>query len=472
MNQRPHVRRQMFHHSGAAAVALLLAATGLAPAAALAAGETNPRVALGGFRGPQAARMRDAVEGALLRRYFVVPESIIAEAARQSGGRLRSDEDFAAVGKSLNVNAFLSATVRKQKTWQVDMVVRKGDTGQPIGRFAWSDSRIKSLAASLARSTPTRLRALMSADVVARRADTEAAVMASPQAEPPPPAPKHDTAAAATRAGGDDQDDEDDADTDAGPAQTDDHHPAVPAPANRKIPYMEFSVGGRVFNRSVTYSDNVSGLRAYKLSGATAISADIVLHPLASFGETARTWQAGLGLTGNLTYGVGVSSKAEGGASASTSVHGYEVGMHQQIVFGSLDLIPRVGYMADTFIANVGTDSPDVSYHSLRVGLATRVAVTSQTTIRASIDYLHVLSAGPLNDDARFPRATVRGLDASIGLSYRLSDSFEVDVQGALRRYGIDTKVTRGDPLIVGGAVDQYLSFVTGLTYNPTLGGP
>src|SRR4051812_42274592 len=222
MNRLPHPGRRILHRPGPGALLLLLAATALAPAAGFAAGEANQRVALGSFRGPQAARVRDAVEGALLRRYFLVPESMVAEAARQSGGLLRSDEDFAAVGKSLRVKAFVSATVRKQKSWQVDMVVRKGDTGQPIGQFAWADSHIKSLAASLARSTPKRLRALMSADIAARGAGTEAAVVASPRTEPPSPPAKKEAGAATNDAPADavteDDDDDDDHDDSRAPA--------------------------------------------------------------------------------------------------------------------------------------------------------------------------------------------------------------------------------------------------------------
>lgn len=460
MNDCNYFRRSIAHRRAPGWLALLTA-TVLAPVEALAASEISERVALGSFRGPHAARVRDAVEGALLRRYYLVPESMVTEAARQSGGGLRSDEDFAAVGKTLNVKAFVSATVSKQKGWQVEMMIRQGATGQPIGRFAWSDRRINDLAASLARSTPQRLRAVMSDGIVARQADAPAAVVSSareadaPEAvvsssprKGPPPAKK--------------EDDDDDSEGDSDPVS----HAGT-------IPYFELGLGGRVFNRSLSYRDNVSGLPGYKLSGASGAAIEAALNLFAGFRQTAGTWQAGLGLTVNFNYGLAVGSTVNGGAGSSpTNVFGYELGLRDQIGVGSGFVIPHVGYVVDSFSANIaGANSPDVSYHSLRVGLGVRLTPTSHTSIRASVDYLDVLSAGALNGDDRFPRATVQGLDLSLGGAYQFAESFEVQLQGSLRRYGIDTKVTPADPLVVGGAIDQYLSMTMGVTYRPALTG-
>jgi hypothetical protein len=133
--------------------------------------------------------------------------------------------------------------------------------------------------------------------------------------------------------------------------------------------------------------------------------------------------------------------------------------------------MPHAGYMVDTFVANASTASPDVRYRSVRVGLATRLALSSRFMMRALADYLHVLSAGPLNGVDRFPRATVQGVDVSLGVGYAFVESLEAQLQVGLRRYGIDMKARPNDQLIVGGAVDQYLSMTMGVTYRPTLAG-
>jgi hypothetical protein len=444
--QQARARRRLLPtHAAPALLAFVLSAAALAPTEVLAASEISERVALGAFRGPQATRVRDAVENALLRRYYLVPESMVAEAARKSGVRLKSDQDFAAVGKTLNVKVFVSATVRRQKNWRVEMVVRKGETGQPVGRFDWSDRRIDSLAASLARSTPKRLRALMSDQVVVAEATGAAAtVSASPE-------PVSETSVA----------DEENVIAES-----------TPQPARPTQPYMELGVGGRVFNRSLSYTDNVSGLPGYHLDRAMAISLDMALHPFAAASSTAGSGWAGIGLTGAINYALGVDTSIDGTVGRSrTEVHGYEVGLRHRIAWGIAELMPHAGYMVDTFVANASATSPDVSYRSVRAGLGARLALSSRIMIRASADYLHVLSAGPLNGDNRFPRATVRGVDLTMGVGYTFVDSLEAQLQVGLRRYGIDMKARPDDQLIVGGAVDQYLSMTMGVTYRPTLGG-
>src|SRR4051794_38705019 len=89
----------------APALALVAGVLGSSPAhAALPEAGNNQRVVLRAFRGPQAARVKDAVESALLLRYSLVPDSMVTEAARRSGGRLLTDQDYAAVAKTLNVH--------------------------------------------------------------------------------------------------------------------------------------------------------------------------------------------------------------------------------------------------------------------------------------------------------------------------------------------------------------------------------
>src|SRR3954449_12574178 len=99
------------------ALAAVVGMVALAPA--VEAADLSQRVAIGVFRGPQAGRVQDAVESALLRRYFLVPESAVVDAARKTGVRLQTAQDFAQVARNLNVQAFVTATVRKQRVWTV-----------------------------------------------------------------------------------------------------------------------------------------------------------------------------------------------------------------------------------------------------------------------------------------------------------------------------------------------------------------
>jgi hypothetical protein len=416
----------------AVGAALLLGA--LTPVTAQA-GSMNQRVAIGVFRGPQAARVQDAVEGALLRRYFLVPDSEVAAAARKSGVRLQRDQDFAEVARSLNVQAFVTATVKKQRNWTVQMVVRKGATGEAVGRYDFSERKIETLAAAIARSTPRRLQTVLSPKAAAApRLEAEA----EPEGEIKTSAPSL-------------------------PVES----PEYPDDAVAPRPFFEFAVGARMFSRTMSYVDNFSGLPGYRLARASAMTADMAFHPLALI-PGAGTLVSGFGLTGGVTYAVGVGTQGTSAGPARTEVYGYEAGVRQRIPVKIVDLIPHVGYMQDVFVASGAELAPDVRYRVVRAGLGMRLAFSDRAAVRGSADYLHVLDAGPLTGD-RFPRATVQGVDLNLGAGYMFTDTLEAQVSVGLRRYGFDMKVQQGDTLIAGGAVDEYMSMTVGVAYRPSL---
>jgi hypothetical protein len=458
--------------SGSGLLAALLAAA----AAPAAASDLAQRVAIDSFRGPQGAVVQDAVESALLRQYYLVPDAQVLEAARKSGVRLRSDEDFAEVGRSLNVAAFVTATVKRNKNWRVEMVVRNGETGEAVARYDVTNRRLDGLAATLARSTPHRLQVLLAnrSTDSADDEDTEVRVKARPPArarsrqqdddadgdKAPGPARKPNKAQS-------DKDKEDDVE-----AETSDEKPRDLPSANLPRPYLELGAGGRVFSRSMTFTDNFSNIPAYRLDRATAITIEMAFHPFALAESTRDDWIAGFGLTGNVTYAMGITTEETGSdGRARTDVHGYELGVRYRAALGPVDIVPRGGYLAETFAANVGTVAPDVDYRVIRAGMGLQLALSRQAFMRASADYLYVLTAGRLNDADRFPRAVTRGVDLTMGAGYAFSDSVELFVAVGLRRYGFDLKVQPGDSLIAGGALDEYVSMTMGLTYRPTLGG-
>ena len=416
----------------APALALLSVAIGF-PAQAAPEG-ANHRVVLRAFHGPEAARVKVAVETALLLGYSLVPESMVIEAARRSGGRLLTDQDFAAVARTLNVQAFVSATVRKQQDWQVAMVVRKGDTGQAVARYDYSGRRIDALAASVARRTPKRLRILLAGgpDLAPPAVDEVVQVRA----------------------------------VDVRPAP--EGSPAPIAVGAREQPFLEISVGTRVFNRSMSFAQNVNGLPGYRLDGGTGLATEMALHPFGASSATASSWAAGIGLFGavNLSFGIGTQVDATG-IPSRTDAYGYEAGLRYRIAAGAFDLLPHGSYLVDNFVAS-GDLSPNVHYQVLRGGLGTRVALSSRFSLRASLDYLHVLSAGALTSTT-FPHASANGLDVSLGAGYEIGKTFEVQASASLRRYGFDMRSRPGDAFVAGGASDQYLSMIVGIAYRPSL---
>jgi hypothetical protein len=425
----------------APALALLSVALGASSARAAAETGNNQRVVLRAFHGPQAGRVKDAIESALLLRYSLVPDSMVTEAARRSGGRLLTDQDFASVAKTLDVQAFVSATVRKQQDWRIEMVVRKGDTGQAVARYDWSGRRLDALAASVARNTPRRLRVLLAGKTDVEPPAADAVVQAHADA------PR----ASASDGGGEPS------------TATSARDPAL------ERPFLEISVGSRVFSRSMAFAQNVNGLAGYRLDRGAGLAADMALHPFGASAATAGTWAAGLGLYGtvNLSLGIGTQVDASG-VPSKTDTYGYEMGVRYRITAGIFDVLPRGSYMVDSFVTS-GDQSPNVHYQVLRAGVATRAALTARFSLRASLDYLHVLSAGALTSTT-FPHASANGVDLAFGAGYEIGKTFEIQASAALRRYGFDMRSQPGDAVVAGGASDQYLSMVIGVAYRPSLG--
>lgn len=460
---------------------VLLAAAVAWPGAAVAR-ELGQRVAIGAFRGPRAWALQDAVEGALMRRYALVPETLVIEAARQAGVRLRSNDDFAEVARALNVRAFVSATVTKERDWRVQMEVRKGDTGEIIAHYDWSDPRIDALTASLARSTPKRLRTLLASELhppppepdepmLVKASTAEDAVLARParlralQATKVATARREPDAEVRARPSEEDDDVDDDdkrADDDGEGDEAVDTTPARP--------YLELAVGGRLFSRSMSFADNINNVPGYQLDRAAAVTLDVALYPFALGDTTRATWAAGLGVTANVKYALGIGTQVSGAdGRARTEVHGYQLGARYRAAIGIVDLIPHVDYAVETFLANVADLSPDVGYRAVAMGMLARLAITRELSLRFGSDYLYVMSAGPLTSPDRFPRATAHGVDLSVGGGYGISEALEVQLSLGMRRYGFDMHAQPGDAPLAGGAIDEYVFTTLGLAYRPAL---
>jgi hypothetical protein len=103
----------------------------------------------------------------------------------------------------------------------------------------------------------------------------------------------------------------------------------------------------------------------------------------------------------------------------------------------------------------------------VRGGVDARVAVTPEFSVGAGAGYRYVLNqAGPVNQD--FPHLTVAGVDAGVRAAYAFTSNIEARLLADVRRYFYDMHSIRGDTLIAGGAVDQYLSvaFLLALTLD------
>jgi hypothetical protein len=410
-----------------------VAGTTLAPAAL--AGEI-PRVAVDRFRGPQAARIQGAVETGLVGRYYVVPDFNIAEVARRKGIGLVVDDEFATVGKALDVQAFVSAQIQKRSNWQVALLVRRGDTGAPMGRILVTDRRLDRLERQLTQRTSRRLQALLA------RTGGVVDVDAGPGEAPSlsEKAPVEEEAEESGGGGG-----------------------GTPGEV------LTVSLDGRLFTRSFSYAQNLTGLPEYKLGQAFATALDVSFHPGALFAPAA----APLGIIGSLEYGMGVGSRVSATENRrSSDVSAYSVGLEFRLRFGAHELTPQASYGARSFTTGeAGPRVPDVRYKLLNAGMATRLQVMSRLALLGQAAFVHVLDAGPLMEPGRFTRATVRGLEAQLGVSFAMAEVLELRATGGMRRLGFDMNAQPGDAWVAGGAIDQTVWGGLGLVYRPRAGG-
>ena len=61
---------------------------------------------------------------------------------------------------------------------------------------------------------------------------------------------------------------------------------------------------------------------------------------------------------------------------------------------------------------------------------------------------------------------TGSGIDAELGAAWKVGGPVTLEARADMRRYFFSMNPEVGDELIVGGAVDQYLAFVAGLTIS------
>jgi hypothetical protein len=83
--------------------------------------------------------------------------------------------------------------------------------------------------------------------------------------------------------------------------------------------------------------------------------------------------------------------------------------------------------------------------------------------LTAYAGYLFVLSAGEITSPEYFPRANANGVEAGLGLGVQLLGTVEARLNVDARRYIFGLNPEPGDPLVAGGAADDYLSLTLGI---------
>jgi hypothetical protein len=207
--------------------------------------------------------------------------------------------------------------------------------------------------------------------------------------------------------------------------------------------------------RNFGYVDRLtSTLRPYNLTAAPLAAVSAELYPLARTGTPVLK---DFGATVDYAMAFGLASADSAGTSVSTSWSAFDLGVRERILLGRsviLGLHGGYGEIDYTFSGALNTTAelPSVQYRFVRGGMDGRVALGA-VAVSLSGSYLGVLSTGPMG--SYFGRATVGGVEGSLGVSHAFGHGFELAAEFAYTRFFYTLNPEPGDAYVAGGALDQ-----------------
>ncbi|HEX3696913.1 MAG TPA: hypothetical protein VH374_16170 [Polyangia bacterium] len=432
------------------------------------------RVGIPRFEGQQEALIRKVVMQVVKGKGFeLVRSREIDEAAKSAGISLDSNDSFQTLAKNMALSAIVTGEVGKKKA---KLTVRNGADGSVAGDAAFAGANPKKLAVEVAKNFWRRL-----GSSIEHGKAPSGAKKPSKAAAPAAAEDNEDDKEAAAAAAGNDEEDKDKDKSEEKAAKSEEKSSSESNAEEEKpkkkrhnaeeessggggggLRYLDVAVGVHIFNRSLTYNEDISGaLRPDKLT-APAPAFNLVWYPGAA-GSTEGPL-ANIGLDANVEWGFGLKSGTSDGKSYPTTYHDYNVGLRYRFPFGEGGEFAISGTGGEhAFRLGSGTNAPrsdlvlpDTIYHYIRGGLFVRVPA-GPASVFVGAGYRFVLSPGQIKD-VYFKNLSVGGIDAQAGLGYHLTPTIEVRAGVDLRRYFYDFKVTADSMYKVGGAIDQYIA--------------
>lgn len=221
---------------------------------------------------------------------------------------------------------------------------------------------------------------------------------------------------------------------------------------------LDVQLGFGVFARKLSYTDDLyKSLRPYSLPLGPVASLRANVLPLA-VGESLRL---GAYLRGDLAFGI--ESKNPAGQAFASSAGVAELALAGQMQFDALSVGLRLGYGTQWFsaesidgaTATIDPGIPSVKHTYLFGTVTGAYAVSPELDLTGALGYLSGQGAGALSSDAWFPHATSRGVDAQVGVVYKLSPSLALGAEGSYRRIAFSMNSVPGDAKVAGGATDD-----------------
>lgn len=216
------------------------------------------------------------------------------------------------------------------------------------------------------------------------------------------------------------------------------------------------AAGFQVQSRGFTFHDALGNPKTYDLAASPAVSASGEVFPGAGSGIPVLS---DLGLAGDFTMGLGLSSAPPGGQKVDSSWTRWNAGLRGRMRIGGartlvlLGITGGVGQESFSFSGSA-PDLPDVSYTYLRAMLDANVPV-GPVILSAQGGYLPVLSAGDVAD--RYRGTRVGGVEGGLSVRAPFARHFDARITADYTRYFYAFEPRPGDKAVAGGALDQMM---------------
>lgn len=460
-------------------VCAVLLAAGLVAPAASAAGKGG-RVGVVVLRGAGEGVVRAKISAALKANGFqVVGGQQLDSTASGLGVSLDADAGFKAVAKELNISAFVAGELSRKKA---DLVVRNGADGVVLGDASFAGANPKKIAAQVGADFWRQLGPAVRQGKPPSGAKTKAAIAeeaSAPEEEEAAPAPPPEPRKKGKRAARAEEESAEPAPAEKASegAEEPEGKPAKRAAAREEEeedtsssmvaagPALSLGVGGRALFRRLDWNQDINNrLPPYALSPGPQLALWLEAYPGAL---VSKGFAGNVGVFGSFNLGFGVTSTTTDGARLTTKFQDFLGGLKVRLPVNNLFTpYASLAYGAQSFRLQSSSGAasviPSVAYKFLRIGLGTRVAMGSALSLDLGLAYLLVTDsgsgAGDIKSQAYFPNTTAKALDVGLSVGYRIIKLVGVRAGVDFRQYGLDFKVKQGDPLIVGGAKDRYIT--------------
>jgi len=249
------------------------------------------------------------------------------------------------------------------------------------------------------------------------------------------------------------------------PALAPAHADAVSAPpSSGRDPGYELAsigVGIEMGGRRLRYVDALTpGLRDYSVAAAPLATVRAALYPLADASKTVD-----VGIVGAYARAFALGSSATGVGSVDTTWWRFHAGGVMRVRTPSVVFALGSAYGAETFdfgSSPIDAQAPGVAYRFLRVSGDARIPL-GRFAILAGAGYDALFSTGSVAD--RFRRATVGGVEGTLGVTFRVTRSIEAALGASYRRFFYAMHPVPGDALVAGGALDELYGLQGGVAY-------